>query len=72
MVPPIVDGRILATFEDEAICHALVEKTLLKEACNSLTFVCDEAMLYDTWHTFKDVFITQVTLTCANHVEPFF
>ena len=29
-------------------------------------------MLYDTGHPFKEVFITQCTLTCADPVEPFF
>jgi hypothetical protein len=69
MVPSIVDGRI-PTFEEETACQALAEETL-KEACTSLTFVCG-AMLYDTGHPFKDVFITQPTLACADHVEPFF
>jgi hypothetical protein len=69
MVPPIVDGRT-PTLEEETAWQALVEETC-KEACNSLTFVCG-AMLYDTWHPFKNVFITQSSLTCGDHVEPFF
>ena len=68
MVPPIVDGRT-PTLEEETTCQALAEKAF-KEACTSLTFVCG-AMLYDTGHHFKNVFITQSTLTCGDHVEPF-
>ena len=66
MVPSIVDGRI-PTFEEETAC----QHETLKEACTPFTFVCG-AMLYDTGHPFKDVFITQPTLACADHVEPFF
>ena len=29
-------------------------------------------MLYDTGHPFKEVFITHTSLTCVDHVEPFF
>ena len=70
MIPPIVDGRT-PTLEEETTCQALAEK-IFKEACTSLTFVCG-AMFYDNiGHPFKNVFITQSTLACMDHVEPFF
>ncbi len=67
-VPSIVDGRILI-FEEKTAWQALAKGTL-KEACTSLAFVCG-AMLYDIGYPFKDVFITQPTLACADHAEPF-
>ena len=69
MLPLVVDGRV-PTIEEETECLALAAETL-KEACASNMYVCG-AGLYDSGHPFKDVFITQPTLTCADHIEPFF
>jgi hypothetical protein len=67
MVPLDCDGRVPSP-EEEASCQALVTEALRK-ACSSTTFVCG-ADFYDTAHPFREVFITQGTLTCADHIEP--
>ncbi len=69
MLPLVVDGRV-PTIEEEIACQASAAETF-KEACASNMYVCG-AGLYDSGHPFKDVFITQPTLTCADHIEPFF
>jgi hypothetical protein len=61
---------LLVTVEEERTCQALAEETF-KEACASHTYVCG-AGLYGSGHPFKDVFITQSTLICADRIEPFF
>jgi len=65
----VVNGSV-PTIEEETSCQASAAETL-KEACTSNTYVCG-ARLNDSGHPFKYVFITQPTLTCANHIEPFF
>jgi hypothetical protein len=69
MVPLDCDGRV-PSLEEEVSCQALVSEAL-NEACSSTTFVCG-ANLYDTTHPFREVFITQGTLTCADPIEPHF
>jgi hypothetical protein len=67
MTPPIIENRV-STREEEAIRQALAEETL-KEACTSNSFVCG-VFLYDIGHPFKEVYMTQSTLTCADPIEP--
>ena len=67
----VVNGISVPTIEEEKACLALAAETL-KEACASNTYVYGAGGLYDSWHPFKDVFITQPTLTCAENIEPFF
>jgi len=69
MVPPNVDGRVLST-EEETSCQVLVAETF-SEACTSTTLVYG-AYLYDIGHPFREVFITQGALTCADPIEPHF
>jgi hypothetical protein len=69
MAPLVVNGRV-PTIEEETACQALAEEAC-KEACASVLYVCG-AGLYDSGHPFKDIFTTQPTLTCADHIEPFF
>ena len=69
MLPPIVDGRA-PTLEEQTACQALAEETL-KEVCTSDMYVYG-ATLYVSGHPFKEVFITQPILTCADSIEPFF
>jgi len=65
----LTKGRV-PTVEEDMMCQALAEETF-KEACASHTYVCG-AGLYGSGHPFKDVFITQSTLICADRIEPFF
>ena len=69
MVPPTIDGRV-PTPEEVDACQVMA-KQVLQDACSSSVYVCGANVL-DEDNLFAKVFVTQNSLTCADHVEPFF